>query len=98
MSQVDISQAVAKWKSYRDTLRRFYTAGDEYGEYKYQKSVAAYQDMILKVAHLKGMRVIPAMTHLAIGDKIGGVEKLKFIVAGYELMAGNDFRDITQTP
>lgn len=91
MSQADVLQVASKWQSYRDTLLRFYIAGDEYGECKYQKSIGAYQDIILKVAHLKGMNVIPAMMHLASGKKLEGMEKLKFIVAGFELSAGNDY-------
>ena len=78
-----------KWKSHRDSVKRFYMIDKKKGEAEYKKRMTLLQTIIKKYAEKHDIEQLQAI--IDIGNKEEGMLALQFLAAGFELTSGNDF-------
>ena len=85
---IDILNISYKWKSYRDSVKRFFLIDKEKGEQNYIERMKYLQSIIKEYAKKNNTENINAV--IDISDKLDGMMALQTLAAGYELCSGND--------
>lgn len=86
MKILEQMETALKWKSYRDSLHRFYLIDKVSGQDEYDQMIDRHREIIEKVS--KASDLGTAQTLILIGKKVDGMAMLKFIAAAYEMLDG----------